>query len=105
MPQATLNSLRGCAAWGSISVEAVGKCLCCSVIGSALGKCQFVVDAMDRGALKATVQGVTGVGRDLVTRSPPPPLCADAVCDVCLYFSGETDPSRKDWVQLKPSFR
>ena len=51
MPQATLNSLRGCAAWGSISVEAVGKCLCCSVIGSALGKCQFVVDTCKGNAI------------------------------------------------------
>ena len=32
------------AAWGSVSIEADGKCLCCSVIGNALGKCQFVVD-------------------------------------------------------------
>ena len=24
--------------------EADGKCLCCSVVGNALGKCQFVVD-------------------------------------------------------------
>ena len=29
---------------GSISVEADGKRLCCSVVGDALGKCQFVVD-------------------------------------------------------------
>ena len=35
------------AAWGSISVEADGKCICCSVVGSALGKCQFVVDGID----------------------------------------------------------
>ena len=45
-----LNSLRDCwksaatAAGGSISLEADGKCLCCSVLGNALGKCQFVVD-------------------------------------------------------------
>ena len=32
------------AAWGSVCVDADGKCLCGSVIGSALGKCQFVVD-------------------------------------------------------------
>ena len=50
MPHSTLNSLRDCwrstgiAAWGSVSVDADGKCLCCSVIGSALGKCQFVAD-------------------------------------------------------------
>ena len=50
MPHSTLKSLRGCwrstamAAWGSVSIEADGKCLCCSVIGNALGKCQFVVD-------------------------------------------------------------
>ena len=50
VPHSTLNSLRGCwrstaiAAWGSISTEADGKCLCCSVTGNALGKCQFVVD-------------------------------------------------------------
>ena len=35
------------AAWGSISVEADDKCICCSVVGSALGKCQFVVDGID----------------------------------------------------------
>ena len=50
VPPSTLNSLRGCwrstaiAAWGSISVEADGKCLCCSVVGNAIGKCQFVLD-------------------------------------------------------------
>ena len=49
----TLNSLRDCwrstaiAAWGSITVEAGSKCLWCSVIGNALGKCQFVVDSND----------------------------------------------------------
>ena len=32
------------AAWGSISVEADGKGLCCSLVGDALGKSQFVVD-------------------------------------------------------------
>ena len=32
------------AAWGSISVEADGKCLGYSVVGKALGKCQFLVD-------------------------------------------------------------
>ena len=26
------------------AIKADGKCLCCSVIGNALGKCQFVVD-------------------------------------------------------------
>jgi len=50
VPHSTLNSLRGCwrssaiAAWGLVSVEADGKCLCCSVVGNALAKCQFVVD-------------------------------------------------------------
>ena len=47
MPHSTLNSLGDCwrsAAWGSISIEADGKCLHCSVIGNALGKCQCVVD-------------------------------------------------------------
>ena len=34
-----------CSSVGSISVEADGKCLCGSVIDSALGKCQFVVDS------------------------------------------------------------
>ena len=32
------------AAWGSISIEVDGKCLCRSVVGNALVKCQFVVD-------------------------------------------------------------
>ena len=55
MPHSTLNSLGGCfrstaiAAWCSISVKADDKCLCCPVIGSALGKCQFVVDNTDNG--------------------------------------------------------
>ena len=49
MRHCTLNSLRGSsrsttiAAWGSVAVEADGKCLYCSVIGNALGKCQLVV--------------------------------------------------------------
>ena len=30
--------------WGSVSIEADGKGLCCSLIGNALGKCQFVAD-------------------------------------------------------------
>ena len=33
------------AAWGSVSAEADGRCLCCSVLGSALGKRQFVADS------------------------------------------------------------
>ena len=33
------------AAWGSFSIEADGKCLCCLVVGKALGMCQFVVDS------------------------------------------------------------
>ena len=32
-------------AWVSVSVEADGKCLFCSVFGNALGKSQFVVDS------------------------------------------------------------
>ena len=32
------------AARGSISVETESKSLCCSVVGNALGKYQFVVD-------------------------------------------------------------
>jgi len=50
VPLSTLQCPRRCrkstaaAPWGSISTEADGKCLCCSVIGNALGKCQFVVD-------------------------------------------------------------
>ena len=28
-----------------VSVEADGKCLCCSIIGNALGKYQFIVDS------------------------------------------------------------
>ena len=31
-------------ACGSLSIEADGKSLCCSVTGSALGQCHFVVD-------------------------------------------------------------
>ena len=47
-----LNFLQGCwrsnaiAAWCLISLEADGKCLCCSLVGNALGKCQFVVDTV-----------------------------------------------------------
>ena len=59
MPQSSLNSLKGCwrstaiAARGSISIEADGKCLCCSVVGNALGKCQFVVDSLNnRGQIQ-----------------------------------------------------
>ena len=50
MPHCTLNSLWGCwrstaiAAWGSISVEIEGKCLYCSLVCNALGKCQLAVD-------------------------------------------------------------
>ena len=33
------------AAGGSISLAVDGKCLCHLVVGNALGKCQFVVDA------------------------------------------------------------
>ena len=59
VPHCTLNSLKGCwrstaiAARGSISIEADGKCLCCSVVGDALGKCQFVVDSLNnRGQIQ-----------------------------------------------------
>ena len=50
MPPSSLNSLgllkaTAIAAWGSVSMEADGRCLCCSVVGNALGKCQFVVDS------------------------------------------------------------
>ena len=31
------------------NLEANGKCLCCSVVGNALGKCQFVVDSRFTG--------------------------------------------------------
>ena len=61
VPRSTLNSLWGCwrstaiAAWGSISIEADGKCLCCSVIGNALGKCQFVVDISKQELSQQTV--------------------------------------------------
>ena len=47
------DSLRDCwrstaiAAWGSITLEADGKCLYCLVIANPLGKCQFVVDSND----------------------------------------------------------
>ena len=40
VPHFILNFLRGCGkttaigAWGSISAEADGKCLCCSVVGN-----------------------------------------------------------------------
>ena len=50
VPRSTLKSLWGCwklialAEWGSISVEAEGKCLCRSLFGNALNKWQFVVD-------------------------------------------------------------
>ena len=56
MPHSTLNSLRGCwrsiatAAWSSISIEADGKCLCCSVTGNAMQlhwEVQFVVDSQN----------------------------------------------------------
>ena len=47
------------AAWGSVSVEADGKCFCCSIIGSALGKCQFVVDNVNNNSsrLKCLLEG------------------------------------------------
>ena len=50
VPRSTLKSLRSCwksialAEWGSISMEAEGKCLCRSLIGNALNKWQFVVE-------------------------------------------------------------
>ena len=50
VPRSTLKSLWGCwksialAEWGSISMQAEGKCLCRSLIGNALNKWQFVVD-------------------------------------------------------------
>ena len=77
MPHSTLDSLRDCcrstarAAWGSVSVEADGKCLCCSVLGGALGKCQFVVDtSLPRvaGKLEHVIAPFKGTG-------PPLPLC------------------------------
>ena len=50
VPRSTLKSLWGCwksialAEWGSVSVEAEGKCLSRSLVGNALGKYQFVAD-------------------------------------------------------------
>ena len=88
-PRWTPSGVTSCSAWGSVSVEADGKRLWCSVVGSALGRCHFVVDTMDRGALQATVQGVTRVGHDLATRSPP--ICADPVSDMCHYLLRETE--------------
>ena len=38
----------------SISKEADGKCLCCSVVGNALGKCQFIVDSFNRFSFFST---------------------------------------------------
>ena len=43
LPQGLLKVNRY-GSWGLVCVDADDKCLCCSVIGSALGKCQFVVD-------------------------------------------------------------
>ena len=50
VPLSTLQYLGRCrmstaaAPQGSVSTQADGKCLRCSVVGNALGKCQFVVD-------------------------------------------------------------
>ena len=38
----------------SVSTEADGKCLCCSVVGNALGECQFVVDSSNRFSFFST---------------------------------------------------
>ena len=45
------------AAWGSVSAEADGKGLCCSVVGNALGKCQLVVDSEHVKVLRGCVPG------------------------------------------------
>ena len=45
VPQGVLRSTV-IAAQGSVSIEADGKCLCCSLTGSALGKCLLVVDSL-----------------------------------------------------------
>ena len=45
------------AAWGSVSAEADGKGLCCSVVGNALGKCQLVVDTEHVKVLRGCVPG------------------------------------------------
>ena len=45
LPQGLLK-VAAIAAWGSVSTEADGIHLCCSVTGNALGKCQFVVDML-----------------------------------------------------------
>ena len=45
-PPRGLLKAKAIAAWSSVSIKADGKCLCCSVIGNALGKCQFVVDTI-----------------------------------------------------------
>jgi len=34
----------------------------------------FLENSMHRGAQQATIYGVTTVGHDLATKSPPPPL-------------------------------
>ena len=48
LPRGLLKA-KAIAAWSSVSIKADGKCLCCSVIGNALGKCQFVVDTPKNG--------------------------------------------------------
>ena len=43
-----MSKVNSCSAQGSVSSEADGKCPFRSVFGSALGKCQFVVDRIFR---------------------------------------------------------
>ena len=47
---------------------------------------------MDRGAWRATVHGVTRVGHDFVTRSPPPPLIrrTDAKAEAPIVWPPDT---------------
>ena len=58
-PRWTPSGVTSCSAWGSVSVEADGKCFCCPVIGSALGKCQFLADNVNNNSsrLKCLQEG------------------------------------------------
>ena len=66
------------AAQGSVSVETDGKCLCCSSLGNALGKCQFAVDKTNLHI--TTIDTMTAAAAAAKSLQSCPTLCDPMDC-------------------------